>query len=144
MTPSAGTNGWRTVLLTVALIIGATATAAYARRVDQSLPPGIWGGEHLRVDVTSAGATLEFDCAHGAITEPLRLDTRGRFNAKGTFTPERGGPIRRDGSPSSAARYSGVVKRNTLTLTIVLEPGTERIGVYTLTRGNEPLLTKCR
>lgn len=144
MTPPAGTNKWRTVMLTVALIIGATATAAYARGVDRSLPPGIWGGEHLRLDVTSAGATLEFDCARGVINEPLRLDTRGRFSAKGTFTPERGGPTRRHGSPSSAARYSGVVKGDTITLTILLEPGKERVGVYELTRGNEPLLMKCR
>lgn len=144
MPPPDRTNKWRTVLLTVALIIGTTSAASYARGVDRSIPPGIWGGEHLRVEITSGGATLEFDCAHGAIDEPLRLDKRARFSAQGTYTPERGGPVRRGDSPSSAARYSGVVKGDTITLTVKLEAGNQRIGIYTLTRGTDPLLTKCR
>ena len=143
MPPPAGTNKWRTVVLTVALIIGATA-GAYARGVDRSIPTGLWGGEHLGVEITSAGATLEFDCGHGAITVPLRVDKGGRFTAKGTYSPERGGPVRRGDAPLAAARYSGVLKGGTITLTVMLEAGKERIGTFTLTRGTDPLLTKCR
>ena len=47
----------------------------------------IWGGEHIEMEVTRDGATLEFDCATGTIAEPLPVHSQGRFSVKGTFTP---------------------------------------------------------
>src|SRR6266487_5167816 len=52
---------------------------------------GVWGGDHIRMEVSGNGATLEFDCAHGNISGPLTLDRLGRFQAKGSFTREHGG-----------------------------------------------------
>jgi hypothetical protein len=98
----------------------------------------------VRLEVTAKGATLEYDCARGTIDSPVVLNGRGRFTAKGTHRTERGGPTRVDAAPSSAVRYSGAVKGDTMTLTVTLETGNERVGVFTLTRGREPLLMKCR
>jgi len=42
------------------------------------------------------GAEVEFDCAHGQMTQRTTLDRHGDFDVAGTFTPEHGGPVRRD------------------------------------------------
>ena len=34
----------------------------------KALPNGVWGGEHIRMDVTDSGADIEFDCARGTVT----------------------------------------------------------------------------
>jgi hypothetical protein len=43
--------------------------------------------------VNVAGATLEYDCASGTVDEPLSPDAHGRFEARGTFVPGKGGPV---------------------------------------------------
>ena len=103
---------------------------------------GAWGGEHIVLKVSEKSAEVEFDCAHGQVMQPITLDKRGDFDAGGTFTPEHGGPVRRDETPTSAsARYSGHVDGDTMSLTVTL--GTEKVGTYALVRGSRPRLTKC-
>ena len=103
---------------------------------------GAWGGEHIVLKVSEKGADVEFDCAHGQVTQPITLDKRRDFDAGGTFTHEHGGPVRRDeNTPSASARYSGHVDGDTMSLTVTL--GKERVGIYTLIRGSRPSLTKC-
>jgi hypothetical protein len=103
---------------------------------------GAWGGEHIVLKVRDKGADVEFDCAHGQVAQPITLDKHGDFDAGGTFTPEHGGPVRRDeNTPSASARYSGHVDGDTMSLTVTL--GTEKVGTYTLVRGSRPRLTKC-
>ena len=103
---------------------------------------GAWGGEHIILQVSEKGADVEFDCAHGQVTQQITLDKHGDFDAGGTFTPEHGGPVRRDeNTPSASARYSGHVDGDTMSLTVTL--GTEKVGTYTLVRGSRPRLTKC-
>lgn len=111
----------------------------------ERLAPGAWGGDHIRMEVSEAGAALEFDCAHGAIDKPIALDSEGRFDLKATYTVERGGPVRRDSPPPvRPARYSGRVSGDTLTLTVTLTDTDEDAGTYTLTRGSEGRVFKCR
>src|SRR5438045_2227302 len=134
--------------ITIPFLIALTAGILYST----SLPGlenakmnvvGTWGGEHVILEVSKNGAVLEFDCAHGQIDQPLILDKKGRFAVRGTFTPEHGGPVRRDEiTPSSAARYSGQVKGDAMTLKIV--GGGVDVGIFTLNRGDHPLLRKCR
>src|SRR5438874_8549559 len=134
--------------ITIPFLIALTAGILYST----SLPGlenvkmnvvGTWGGEHVILDVSKNGAVLEFDCAHGQIDQPLILDKKGRFDVRGTFTPEHGGPVRRDEiTPSSAARYSGQVKGDVMTLKVV--GGGVDVGIFTLNRGTHPLLRKCR
>ena len=104
---------------------------------------GAWAGEHIVMQVTGAGATVEFDCAHATIDAPLVLDSGGRFDLAGSFTPE-GGPERGDQSRTVAARFGGVIRDSTLTLTVVLTENTETIGVFTLRHGAQARLFKCK
>jgi hypothetical protein len=109
------------------------------------LAPGVWGGDHVRFEVTDAGASVEHDCAHAEIAQPVALDSEGRFDAKAEYVVERGGPIRRDAPPATRpARYSGRVKGDTLTLTVTLTDTDEDAGTYTLTRGSRGRIMKCR
>jgi hypothetical protein len=103
-----------------------------------------WGGEHVRMDVSKSGATLDFDCATGTITQTL--PQQGTFSLKGTFTPEHGGPTRDSPPPTIDATYSGTIKDDTLTLRIVLA-GKEKdpeAPQYALMKGSQGNVRKCR
>ena len=120
---------------------GAPAQGAAAK--DNAVANGTWGGEHMILQISEKGAEAEFDCAHGQITQPMALDKRGDFDLAGTYTPEHGGPVLRDEVANPApARYAGHVAGDTMTLTIVVDQ--EKLGTFTLTRGQQPMLRKCR
>jgi len=105
---------------------------------------GVWGAEHLRVDVTPGGGTTEYDCAHGTIDEPLVADRNGRFSANGTHTFDHGGPIRDGEVPNRhPARYDGRVTGDTLELAVTVTDTLQVIGSFTLTRGAATRLLKC-
>jgi hypothetical protein len=108
-----------------------------------TIAKGTWGGEHILLEVSEKGAEVEFDCAHGEIKQPITLDKHGDFDISGTFTPEHGGPVRRDENTTPApARYSGHVDGETLNLTITLAKA--KVGTFTLTHNSHPNLMKCR
>jgi hypothetical protein len=110
-----------------------------------NVPTGSWGGEHIAMEVTSNGAAIEFDCAHGTVDSALVLDSDGRFNLMGTFTRESPGPARQDQPPQTEpARYRGSMKDSTLTLTIELVNTNETIGVFTVTHDAPARITKCK
>ena len=110
-----------------------------------ALEPGVWGGKHIRFEVTERGANIEYDCAHGTIEGRIVVNRRGRFNVEGTHYEERGGPARAGEEPAGyRVRLSGVVGGSLLKLTVT-RAGTRRvIGTYTLARDREPELVKCR
>ena len=111
---------------------------------DGQIPAGAWGGDHIHLEVTDKGAQVEFACAHGAVDEPLILDSVGRFAAKGSYTEESPGPQRED-SPtrSKPARYAGRIQGSTMTLTITLTENAQTIGPFSLTKDRTPRITKC-
>ena len=82
------------VLVSLVLLIGSLA-AAKPRRM-QRLQTGTWGGPHISVEVGASSATINYDCANGTINGPLTIDSKGRFNWRGTHNREHGGPIRMD------------------------------------------------
>ena len=107
------------------------------------LANGTWGGTGLSVTVSSTGADVEFDCAHGRIEGTIHLGKTGSFDVKGIFAPEHGGPILRDEDAAAyAARYKGRVAGNTMTVTVL--QGTTKIGPFRIKRGARPILRKCR
>src|SRR5260370_38443665 len=59
----------------------------------KGLPVGLWGGEHISMEVTAQGATIEYDCAHATISQRITLDCRGRFDVSGMQIQEQGGPV---------------------------------------------------
>ncbi|HWS52859.1 MAG TPA: hypothetical protein VN228_01920 [Pyrinomonadaceae bacterium] len=103
---------------------------------------GAWGGTGARLEVGEAGAEVEFDCAHGTLESPAP-DAAGGFDARGTFTRERGGPVREGaGEERLPARYSGKVEGDTMTLRVEAEGVAEAL-TFTLTRGSAGRLRKC-
>jgi hypothetical protein len=136
-------SGTASVVLVAAVTFHVACSAATAP-TEGRVALGAWGGDHLRVDVTSGGGTTEYDCAHGTIDEPLVADRDGRFSANGTHTFEHGGPIRLDEPPDRhPARYVGRVTGDTLELTVTVADTQQALGPFTLTRGGASHLVKC-
>jgi len=108
------------------------------------VPTGTWGGDHIRLEVTSKGALVQFDCAHGSVDERLILDSNGRFDARGSYTEESPGPQRED-QPArpKLARYAGGVQVSTITLTITLSQEGQIIGPFSLVKDKMPRISKC-
>lgn len=112
---------------------------------NDKLATGVWGGDHIRAEVTDKGAEIEFDCAHGTIAEAIVPDGKGGFDVSGKFAPQHGGPVRdNEDSKGISVRYVGRVQDSELTLTIINTDTKETIGEFTLTHGNEGRIRKCR
>lgn len=111
----------------------------------EGLAAGVWGGDHIRMEVTGGGAEISYDCAHSTIDQPIVPDSDGNFNVKGKFTREHGGPIRRDEEiKSRPVRYTGRVRDKVMTLTVTLADPEETAGTFTLTQGSVGRVMKCR
>jgi hypothetical protein len=105
---------------------------------------GPWGAMGIAMEVTESGARIEFDCAHGTISEPVLLDSEGRFAVKGLHFREHGGPIREgEESNGQPVRYTGQVTGDTMALTIQPEGSDTAIGSYTLVHGKAGRIHKC-
>jgi hypothetical protein len=132
----------------IALVLIATfsSTESSARgRKHYRLAQGTWGGAHISVEVGESSATIEFDCAHGQINGPLVTDRRGRFNLKGTFSPEHGGPVRNDEqSTDQPVRYTGWTDGKKMTLTVTLAGQKQAIDTFNLALGGGGRVFKCR
>jgi hypothetical protein len=125
----------------MALIVGAGACAL---EIEPSELLGEWGGRHIAVTVLSDSVTLEYDCAHGAITEPLAVDGNGEFSLSGYHVVEQGGPIREGEEPEQRpARYTGDTDGTTLQITVELTDTGQEVGDFTVVKGEAPRLFKC-
>ena len=114
----------------------------------RTLRAGMWGGEHLGLNVTATRVEIEFDCAHGTIDQSIKLDREGRFDVIGTFVPE-GGPVSVpvDGKTTElkdfSARYRGRVEGDNLLLKVTITKTGTDLDEMTLTHGIRPVLEKC-
>ena len=105
---------------------------------------GTWGGEHIGVMVSDSSATLEYDCAHGTIDEPIIPDEDGNYEVSGVHIIEHGGPIRSDEVPDEhPALYKGHIVGNQMTLILVLTDTDTEVDTFSLSRGVNPLIYKC-
>lgn len=106
---------------------------------------GIWGGEHVQMQVTPSGATIEFDCAHGTISQKIIPDRSGRFVVNGVYVPEHGGPVRTNEQPVNVpVTFTGQVRGQSMSLTMKRRDTRKRMGVFALSYGQEGELVKCR
>ena len=111
---------------------------------NDKLATGVWGGDHIRAEVTDKGAEIEFDCAHGVIEDAIMLNGKGGFDVSGKLAPQHGGPVRdNEESKGISVHYVGTVKDSELTLTIINTDTKETIGDFTLTHGSEGRIRKC-
>jgi hypothetical protein len=95
--------------------------------------------------MSSQSTTFEFDCAQGVVMSPITTETDGRFTVTGTYTPQRGGPVKKDSPPADVpATYKGTLKGDTMTLEVLLENKDQQPPPLTLKRGQPGRVTKCR
>jgi hypothetical protein len=114
-------------------------------RGTKGVPTGTWGGEHIGVKVSERSAEVEFDCAHATIPRRIVPDRRGLFDVGATYVEEHGGPVREGAQAGGyAVRFAGRITGQTMRLTVRRADTREIIGTFTLTRGREPWLVKCR
>jgi hypothetical protein len=133
------------VVLTGALMLASQPATNLPQGQDASASPDVWGGRDIGMEVTPQGATLEFDCAHGNVLEPIKANAKGEFAARGTYTPEHGGPIRKDNPPRDLpAIYKGTIEGDTMRLEVVLADKDQQPQPFTLTRGKAGRVMKCR
>jgi len=132
------------VALTIGLIGSLTAASMGGTRRSKYMRDGDWGGQHIRMSVTNGSARIEYDCANGTITGPLKVDSRGRFELRGIHNVERGGPARIDDSGGGqAAKYTGWTDGKKMKLTVTLVNSGTEIGTFELTRGSAGRVFKC-
>ena len=113
-------------------------------RRGQHVAGGLWGGDHIRIDVGANSAMIEYDCAQGTIAGPLLLDSRGRFILRGTHSREHGGPTRSDETANQRpAVYTGTIRGGRMTLTVKMADTKETVGTFSLTHGHEGRVFKC-
>jgi len=133
-----------------ARIAGAVACTVVlsATTCPQAIPArvasGSWGGDHIGIVVTDSGATIEYDCAAGTITQPLLLDASGNFDWRGVHYPGHGGPVRVDEPPNAhAARYTGHATTDQLSITLSILDTALAPQTFTLRRGGDARVFKC-
>ena len=126
------------------LLLAGFALASLAACKGEVVPNGAWGDDHVSLTVSDNGGRVEFDCAHGTLDHPLRVDEMGRFSVPGTYVAEHSGPARRgEKVESRPARYQGRLDRQKIEFTVTIE-GHAGAGPYTVTLAKAPKLTKCR
>lgn len=104
---------------------------------------GTWGGQHINLEIGDAGAEIDYDCAHGRITEKI-VPRDGKFAVKGVHVRERPGPVRLGQENEQAALYEASIDGDTMTLTVTLTENNEEVGTFTLTRGKAGRVLKCK
>ncbi len=111
----------------------------------RAVPNGVWGGEHIRIEVTDTGADIEFDCARGTISQRLAVDAQGRFKLQGTYKAETPAPAAVDGGSNGsgvAATYTGVLNGSSLRLEVSID-GQDTPRTFDLLLGDQGHLAKC-
>ena len=131
------------VLTSLMLLIFQTSLGR--QRKMSRLAAGMWGGVHIAIQVGSDSASVEYDCANGTINGPLTFDSRGHFSWRGTHTREGPGPIRLGRAPKSLpAIFTGSIRGDTMTLTVKLADTNAVLETFTLKRGSQGRLRKCK
>lgn len=106
---------------------------------------GSWGGTGVGLLVEETIVTMEFDCAVGEIDRPLKTDSKGNFVIDGSYRRLSPGALRPNLAPKAqAARYEGRISGKTMKFKITATESKELIGEFTVERGKEPHIRKCR
>ena len=133
------------ILLLIALVVlffSQSAESASGRAPARAVPPGVWGGDHIRMEVSLDGAEIEFDCARGTISAPLTLDAQGRFQVKGIYKRDTPAPAAAGADAGANAVYSGTLKGGAIHLEVSVS-GQSAVQSFNLVQGDQGTLTKC-
>lgn len=113
----------------------------------KAVPNGVWGGEHIRMEVNDSGADIEFACARGSISQRLELDDKGRFKVQGIYMAETPtpAPAAVEGGLTASgvkATYTGTLSGSSLRLEVFIE-GQDMPRTFDLVQGDQGHLAKC-
>jgi hypothetical protein len=125
----------------LALVSALTAACGGSSGGVDRVPGGSWGGEHVALRVHDTGADVDLDCAHGAITVPLHLETDGSFRLPGYFVADVGPSF--DPEIRRPATYFGDYDGQRLLLSLALDEGGGR-GPFTAVLGGTAVVAECR
>ena len=132
-------------ILPLATAFKATVTVANLQEDDTNAASEVWGGQDVRLRINAQGAIVEFDCADGKISQPIKPDANGEFMAHGTYTPNRFGPIRKDDpSREMPAIYKGKISGDTVHLQVIFENKQMQLPPFTLTKGKSGHVVRCQ
>ena len=137
-------KSFRSMLAVACVLLALVNLPVSAKLKKRGLATGLWGGQHISINVSGKGAKIEYDCANASIDRAIFLDGNGRFSVSGRQFQERGGPVRQGAQSSYRVTFSGEVKGKTLTLTVQNSETKEDIGTFTLVHGAQPELFKCK
>ena len=105
---------------------------------------GLWGGDHISIEVTEGGASIVYDCARGSINEKIVPDRSGKFVARGFHVKGHPGPTRLgEDTKGEAANYVGSLDGETMTLSVYLRESNEMVGSFTVTYGKMGRIRRC-
>jgi hypothetical protein len=134
----------KTMLLIVCAFLFLGLVGFVHPKKPRAIANGTWGGQHIQMTINDGAARIEYDCANGTITGPLKIDSRGRFELRGIHRAEHGGPVRSDEEESGQpAKYTGWTDGKKMTLTVTLMDSKTEIGTFELTRGHSGRVFKC-
>jgi hypothetical protein len=126
-------------------IVLLSSVASFSQEDNSRGAPEVWGGDHVSMVMSSQSTTFEFDCAQGVVMSPIKAESDGDFTVTGTYTPQRGGPIKKDSPPADLpATYKGTIHGDTMTVEVLLENKSQQPPPLTLKRGQTGRVTKCR
>jgi hypothetical protein len=111
----------------------------------KEVPSGVWGGEHIRMEVNRSGADIEFDCARGSISQRLELDDKARFKFPGVYIARTPAPAAVDGGLTASevrAIYAGTLSGSSLRLEVFIA-GQDLPRTFDLVQGDQGHLAKC-
>jgi hypothetical protein len=135
------------VTATKLLIITALAALSAGEKCYNDPPEqvvGPWGGEHMGLVASDTGAAIEYDCASGAITQPLHVSSDGSFNWQGVFYPGHPGPERVGEQPQPhPAVYSGRIAGDAMAISLHVTDSLNITQEFTLAKGANAKVYKC-
>lgn len=126
----AGVGAWLRRMVAVGvvcLLIGACAKTPTQPR-DTTLPMGRWAGESACLSVAVGDCDLVVGCGHGQFLPPV-VHADGTFEITGTYRIEVG-PV--SINPAPPAMFSGVLRGQTLTLSVTPSDPSLRPASYVL------------
>lgn len=101
---------------------------------------GTWGADNAGLIASDTVAHIHIGCTLGYARTPIRLDAEGRFSVSGTYNVDAY-PV--DRGIIHPASFTGQVKGNALTLTVVLTDNNRQLGPVTLIYKKEPKMGPC-
>jgi hypothetical protein len=107
---------------------------------EPKLLAGNWGGPGANLTFDAQGGRLQQDCASASFG-PIRIDAKGRFKTSGHFETYGPGPQSADKSSATSATFEGLVRGETLQLTI--RPTGGAAQTLTLQQGRRMKIIRC-